>query len=165
MQTLEVISINLWQILISLANLILLFLILKKFLFAPVNKVLEQRNAAVDEQYAAAAAAQEEAENNRDTWEQKLKTADTQAEAILQKASEKAHNRGDRIIAEAQEKADSILRKAEVEAELERKKAESDIKQEIVDVSAALAEKMLDREINTDDHRAMIDSFIKGLGE
>ena len=43
MQTLDVISVNLWQILISLINLFLLFLILKKFLFKPVKKVLDQR--------------------------------------------------------------------------------------------------------------------------
>ena len=29
----------------------------------------------------------------------------------------------------------------------------------------ALAEKMIEREINTDDHRALIDSFIEGIGE
>ena len=42
-QTLDVISINLWQILISLANLLLIFLILKKLLWKPVQKVMEIR--------------------------------------------------------------------------------------------------------------------------
>ena len=43
MQNLEVISINFWQMLVSLANLLILFLILKKFLYAPVLKALDQR--------------------------------------------------------------------------------------------------------------------------
>ena len=42
MQSLEVISLNIWQVLISLCNLLLIFLILKKFLFKPVKKVLKQ---------------------------------------------------------------------------------------------------------------------------
>ena len=44
-------------------------------------------------------------------------------------------------------------------------KAEDGIKREIVYVSAALTEKMLDREINTQDHRALIDSFIDKIGD
>ena len=54
---------------------------------------------------------------------------------------------------------------AETEADLERKKAADGIKREIVEVSGALTEKMLEREINTDDHRALIDSFIEEIGE
>ena len=42
-QTLDVISVNLWSILISLANLLIIFLILKKLLWKPVKKVMEQR--------------------------------------------------------------------------------------------------------------------------
>ena len=40
MQSLDVISVNIWQIVISLANLALLFLLLKKFLYQPVKRML-----------------------------------------------------------------------------------------------------------------------------
>lgn len=43
MQSLEVFSLNLWQMLISLCNLIILFLILKKFLYKPVRRALEEQ--------------------------------------------------------------------------------------------------------------------------
>ena len=52
MQNLEVISVNIWHILISLCNLLILFLILKKFLYAPVKKVMAQRRASIDESYS-----------------------------------------------------------------------------------------------------------------
>ena len=48
MQTLEVISVNVWQIIISLCNLLILFLIIKKFLFQPVQKMLDKRKASLD---------------------------------------------------------------------------------------------------------------------
>ena len=48
-QSLDVISVNFWQILISLANLTILFLILKKFLYKPVTKVLTDRQNAVED--------------------------------------------------------------------------------------------------------------------
>ena len=70
-----------------------------------------------------------------------------------------------RLVAEAKEKADGIIRQAQNEAELELRRADESIKREIVDVSAVLTEKILGREINADDHRAMIDDFIGGMGE
>ena len=165
MQTLDIISVNLWQILISLINLFLLFLILKKFLFKPVQNVLNQRQKALDDQYAAAEAAEEKANASRKAWEDKLSEADAQADAILQSATENAKQRGDKMVAEAKERADGIIRAAQTEAELERKKAADGIKREIVEVSGALTEKMLEREINTEDHRELIDSFIEKIGE
>ena len=45
MPTLDVVSVNIWQILISLANLVIIFLIVKKFLFAPVQRMLAERQA------------------------------------------------------------------------------------------------------------------------
>ncbi len=165
MQTLDIISVNLWQILISLANLVLLFLILKKFLYKPVKTVLEQRQNELDAQYEAAANAEIQANENRKSWEEKLSQADAQANEILQNATDNAKFRGERLVAEAKEQADSIIRIAQNEAELERKKATEGIKREIVEVSGALTEKMLEREINTEDHRALIDSYIEKIGE
>ena len=165
MQTLDVISVNIWQILISLLNLVLLFFILKKFLFKPVKNILAKRQAEIDSQYDAADKAKNEAEQSRIEYEEKLSGAKAEADEILQTATDIAKQRGDKIVAEAQLKADGIVRRAETDAELERKKAIDGIKQEIVAVSGALAEKMIEREINTEDHRTLIDSFIEGIGE
>ena len=165
MQTLDVISVNLWQILISLINLVLLFLILKHFLYKPVKNVLAKRKMELNEQYAAAAAAQEKADENREAWENKLSAANEEANALLQDAADNAKARGEKLIAEAKERADGIIRAAETEAALEKRKASEEIKRKIVEISGALTEKMLEREINEEDHRALIDSFIEEIGD
>ena len=165
MQTLDVISVNVWNILISLANLAILFLLFKKFLFKPVLKMLAARQASVDEKYAEAQKAREDALADKSAWEEKIKNADTEADEIVKKAAENAKQRGDRIVSDAREKADGIIRVAEMEAALEKKKAESAIKHEIVVVSTALAEKMIAREIKPSDHRELVDSFIEKIGE
>lgn len=165
MQSLDVISVNFWQILVSLANLVILFLIIKKFLFKPVKKVLAQRQETLDNQYLEAQQAVSEAEENKKTWENKIQSAQSEADAIIKNASDDAKLRGERIVADARDKADGIVRQAQTEAELERRKAEEGIRREIVDVSAALTEKLLGREISVQDHRDMIDSFIEEIGE
>ena len=164
MQNLEVISVNIWHILISLCNLLILFLILKKFLYAPVKKVMAQRRTAIDESYSAAEEAREKAEADKSEWAKRLELSKTEADRIIKEDETNAANRENEIISEARERADGIIRAAEGEAELRRRKAEDEIKHEIVDVSALLTEKLLEREITEDDHRALIDSFIAGVG-
>ncbi len=165
MQSLDVISVNLWQILISLANLLILFFVLKKFLFKPVKRVMAEREGELAARYTAAEEAEAQAEQARRSWDAKMQSADEEADAILKRATENAEARGEAIISEAKRRASGIVAEAENEALLTRRAALDGIKREIVEVSGALTEKMLDREINTEDHRALIDSFIEGIGD
>lgn len=165
MQTLDVISVNLWQIFVSLANLSLLFIIVKVFLYKPVKKMLETRQSAIDGEYEAAKQANEQAVANKNAYEEKLSSAKAEAENVIKSAVDVASAREKEIIADAKVKADGIVRQAESEALLERKKAEDSIKKEIVEVSSMLAEKMLEREVSVEDHKRFIDSFIEGIGD
>ena len=165
MQTLDIISVNLWHILISLANLALIFWFVKKFLFGPIRVVFQKREDEIAHRYAAADDAQRRADEDRATWESKLQGADAEATRIITEATDTAKYRSEQILTEATTRAQGIVERAETEAKLERKKATEGIKREIVDVSSAIAEKMLEREVNENDHRALIDSFIEKIGD
>ncbi len=165
MQSLEVISVNIWQILISLLNLFILFLILKKFLFKPVKRVEEERSAELEKQYKDAENAEAAADALKSRWDEKIKTAETEAGEIKRQAKEKAENSADRIVAEAHKKAEEITESAREQARLERKKDEANLRREIADTSVALASKLIGREINADDHKVLIDEAIDGIGE
>ena len=149
-QSLDVISVNLWQTLISLANLTVIYIIIKKIFY---NDYMEAKNS------------KEEAYASKLKYENSLKSAKDEAEEILKDARETAKTRGEKIVEEARAEAGEIVRRAESEAELTIKKAADGIKREIVDVSGVLAEKIIGREINTDDHRELIDSFIREMGD
>ncbi len=165
MQSSDIVSVNLWQIIISLLNLLILFMILKKFLYKPVKKVLAERQAIVDNSLKNAKKAEKDAKKAKKTYEEKLAAAQTEANEILKEANKKAEKRSDKIVANAKKKADDIVRQAQNDAKLEKQKAQSEIRHEITEVSALLTEKLLEREINTDDHRGYINSFIEKIGE
>ena len=112
MQSLEVISVNIWQIIISLCNLVILFLLLKKFLYKPVREML----------------AKSEALESKAEYEKRLAGAHAEAENIRQNAVLEANRRGDKLLAEAKDKADGIVSKAEAEAELEKRQAREGIR-------------------------------------
>ena len=164
MQTLEVISVNLWQILISLLNLLILFLLFKKFLFKPVNNMLAKRQNEIDARYEEADEAKRMAEEDKSLWNEKIGTVKAETDEMIKKAQESAKRQGEAIVTKAKEQADGIIRQAEIQAQLEIQKAEEGIKMEIVEVSTALANKLLEREINAEDHRDLIDSFIEKIG-
>ena len=165
MQTLEVISVNFWSIIISLSNLVILFLLMKHFLYKPVKRTIAKRQAEIDAQYEAADEAEKSAMASRDQYAAKLAGAQAEADNLIQNATVSANRRSDRIVSDANDKAASIIRQAQNEAELEKKKAQASIRHEIADVSTALTEKLLGREMSEGDHRNMIDSFLNEIGE
>lgn len=160
MQSLEVFSLNLWQMLISLCNLIILFLILKKFLYKPVRRALEERKQAVEGVYADAQKALDTANASKAEYEHELAGIRERADSMLASATADANKRSEAILSDARERADGMMRQAKNDISLERRKAESGIRSEIADVSTALTEKLLAREINSDDHRKLIDDFL-----
>ena len=65
MQPSEIISVNIWQIVVSLLNLVILFLIVKRFLYKPVTKMLKDRQELIDEQKREAAENLSQAEKTK----------------------------------------------------------------------------------------------------
>ena len=165
MQPSEIISVNIWQIVVSLLNLVILFLIVKRFLYKPVTKMLKDRQELIDEQKREAAENLSQAEKTKAVLEERLNNAEIQAEEILSSATADAEKRREKISLEAQEQAQAIVRQAKVEAELERKRVEGEVRTQIIDVSFALGEKLIEREIKEEDHHALIDSFISQIGD
>lgn len=165
MQNLDIISINIWQVVISLANLVILFLILKKFLFEPVRKIKAQRENEIESQYRKAEKTRQEADELKAGWEEKITTADQKADEIINEAVERANERNEIMLYESREKADQIIRKAKADIERDRREARETIKKEIVDVSQVISEQIIGREINMDDHRDLIDNAIDRMGE
>ena len=163
MNNLDVISLNIWHILISLANLAILYFIFKKFLFKPVKAIIAKREAEVMAEYDKAQQATDDANELKASWEEKMKTADDKADEIIKDAVEKADRRNEVMLYESREKAEAIIRKAKADAERDRLEAQETLKQEIVGVSAAISEQIIGREINMDDHKDLIDSFIDNM--
>ena len=164
-ESLNIISVNFFAILFSLLNLVIIFLIAKFLLYKPVKKMLNDRQKTIDDAYQRASQAENEANEHKESYENKLKDAKDEANNIINSAVSTAKAREKEIVASAKDEGERIVMQARQSAELEIKKAEETIKDEIVDVSFELTEKLLAREINEKDHESLIDSFINEIGE
>ena len=165
MQSLDIISINLWQILISLANLLIIFLIFKKFLFQPVQNVFAKRQAEVDKLYGEAEDDRNAAMGMKQEYESRLATAREEADGIVKNAVQTAQRKGDAILSEASTQASRMKQKAEEEITMERKQMLMDVRSEISDIAVSIASKVVEREVQKQDHENFVDEFIRNVGE
>jgi len=165
LQTLDIISVNIWQILISLANLLIMYLILKKFLFGPVQKVLATRQKQVDDIYGEANKSRESAESMRQEYEEKLATARDEADGIVRSAVQTAQRRSDTMVSEAAEQVSHMKQKAASEIAQEKKQMLEGVRSEISDIAVEIASRIVCREVRKEDHESFVDDFIRNVGE
>ncbi|MEG2053724.1 MAG: F0F1 ATP synthase subunit B [Oscillospiraceae bacterium] len=165
MPTLEFISIDVWRMVTQTANLVILFLLLKKFLFKPVQNILAKRQAEVDTLYNSAETAQDEAEKLRDDYTARLANAKAEANDIVKTATVTAENKSENILRETNAEVIALKAKAEADIAREKKKAVNEIKNEISGMAVDIAAKIVEREVDEKDHKVMIDEFINNVGD
>ena len=165
MQSLEIISVNIWSILVSLANLLIMFLILKRFLFKPVQKMMAARKQQVDQIYQDAKENRDSAINMKQEYEARLAAAREEADGLVRNAVQTAQRKGDAIVAEANSQASHLKQKAEQEIAQEKKQMLQDMRGEISDIAVSIASKVVEREVKKQDYDGFVDEFIKNVGE
>ncbi len=160
----QFVSIGGWNILVTICNTIITFLIVKKFLFKPVRKMLAARAEEVQAMYDQAEADRAEAAAMKKDYTESIANAKAEAAQITQSATRRATVRSEEILAEASRQATDLKKKAEQSIEMERKKAMNEIKDEIADLSIMIASKVVEKDINEADHKRMIEDFIDKVG-
>ena len=161
----ELLGVNPWTALFTLANTVALFLVLKKFLFKPVLKIIEERQQEIDGMYKDAGEAKEQAQAMQAEYQEKLSAAQETSERLVKEAVARGQHREEEIIRQANQEASAILDKASADIALEKKKAINDAKDEISDIALAIAGKVVGRELNGADQSELIDHFINELGD
>lgn len=161
----EFISITPWTIVFQICNLLILCALIKKFLWKRVMAVLDKRQQEIDGIYDAAGKDREDAKQLKEEYTARMSSARDEADRLVKNAVDTAQRRGDAIVAEAKNEATHMKQKAENEIEQEKRKAYSELMGEISGMAADIAGRMVEREINADDHRELVEEFIKSAGE
>ena len=157
-------GVNPWTALLTLANTIALFLVLKKFLFKPVMKMIQDRQHEIDTMYDEADQAKQNALSIQAEYEQKLSVATETSEKMVKEAVARGKNREEEIIRQARADAAAIMDKASADIAQEKKKALNDAKDEISGIAMSIAEKVVGRQLNDADQSKLVDQFINELG-
>lgn len=163
--TLDFLSINVWHIIMAMGNLLILVLILKKFLFKPVQNIIKQREEEVEKVYSDADKALSEANAEKELYQKKLDDAKSEADSLIKTANARAKAESDEIISDAKAEAERRRKNADEDIELAKKKAADEMRDSISEMVISLAEKVVEKEIDPSVHASLIDEAIDGLGE
>lgn len=152
-------SIDFWNILFTVINLLIFFLIIKFFLLKPIKNIMDKREKMIQDDLDNAAETKKQAEKLKAEYESDLKTAKDKATEITEEAKKTAKAQKERIIESANSQASEIVDKAQKSAELEYEKTMSRLESEIADLALVAATKVV-KDGASDEDTSAFDKFL-----
>lgn len=147
-------------IVVEMVGFVLLLLLLKRFLWAPVTEYLEQRKQEIAQTYEKVEQTRQEMERLRAEYEQRLANIEAEARAQIQQAVKEAQEVREHILAEARQQAEKMVRDAEETIRYERQKALAEMRAQVVELTLLAAGRILQESIDDARHRKMAEDFI-----
>ena len=144
----------------TIINLVVLYLLLRHFLFKPVMGIMEKRRQIIEDGLKNAQDAQNDAMKMKQEYEDALKGAKQESAQIIEQARSAAKNEYDRIVGEAGDKAGSIIENAKETVRVEREQTMKELQGEIAGLAVASAAKSVGRTADED----LYDQFLKEVG-
>lgn len=154
------VTIDMWTMIFTLINFAILFLLLKRFLFKPVNKLLSERAEEIALSYQKAENAENKALEIKKEYEAKLGSARSEADEIIRSAIETAFVHSDGIIKDANAQAQIIIEKTHRQVEHEKTAAMNEAKKNIASMAVSATEKLIKKSLGTETDERLIADVI-----
>lgn len=149
------------QIIWVFVDLLILFVLMKKFLFGPITKMLDDRAQQVSDTLDQADKRLAEAEQQQTAHAAQLASAKQEAAQIIEEARARGQQEYDRLVAEAQTAVQRLDEQAARRRESERTQMLREAKKEIAALVLLTTAKVSRQKLNSDTDRAMIDDFLR----
>lgn len=150
----------LWTVL----NVLILFLLLRKFLYKPVMDIIAQRQKQVDDAMAAAETSKNEAKTALSAAQDKLRNVDTEAAQRREAYEKQAEKEKEQLLADAQRQADAIVAEGKAAAEAERQHKLREADAQTTALARAMCEKLLARNLTQQDDARLLDDLLQKAG-
>jgi F-type H+-transporting ATPase subunit b len=153
-------DIDIWNFIWAAVNLVLLFILMKIFLFKPVRKMMDERTKSIQDDIDSAKQSREEAEALKQQYADDITEAKAEAQKILMKAREDAEAEKAAMLLRSQEEADQIVADANKAIETERRRVMTQAQTEIADLAIEAASKIIGENLDDEKNRRLVDRFL-----
>jgi F-type H+-transporting ATPase subunit b len=155
-----------WKLLLAqIVNFVILFLVLKKFLYRPLINLMNRRREKIIDGLEKARRGEEEFAKIAELKERELAKIQKEAEGLIQKAKEIGDKKQQEILKEAEEKTKKIVEEARGRIEIEKEKMLTEVRQDIVGLVINATEKILKEKIDAEKEKKLINEAIGKLNE
>ena len=149
----------------TILTFLVLLGVLAKFAWNPLLKMLQDREELIRSSLEDAEKAKMELERLNTEGQDIINKARSEAQTILSEGKAASSKMKEETLSSAKEQAKSILSDAENQIRIEKDKAISEIKNEVVDISLSIAEKLMSKNITKEDNQAIIDESLKSVNK
>lgn len=149
----------------TIINLLVLYLLMKKFLFGPIIKVMDVRKAMIDQQFAGAKEQEDQAKALKEQYEGALKSAREESFQIMEQAKKEAKAQADKTVEDTQAKVSAMLVKAQEDINTERENAMRQMKDDVASLAMEAAGKIIGKNSGADQDLSLYDQFIEKAGD
>ena len=148
----------------TVVNVLVLFLLLRKFLYRPVMNIIAERQKQVDDALAAAETSKQEAATALTSAQDKLRNVDNEAAARREAYEQQAEKEKQQLLADAQKQADAIVAEGKAAAEAERQHKLREADAQTTALARAMCEKLLERNLTAQDDARLLDDLLEKAG-
>jgi F-type H+-transporting ATPase subunit b len=157
----EALGINVAGLLTQLVSFSLLVALLWVLLYKPVTRALDERSRRIKESLETADRVRQEAAESQAAMEQQNAEAREEGQRLIAQAREVADRFREEEIAKARQDIEAERVRAEANIQRERDAAIEDLRREFAGLAIAAAERVIERSLNEDDHKALINSVLE----
>lgn len=151
--------------LIQLLAFIILLALLKKYAWAPLVKLMKDREEHVASEIESAEKARKEANELLQEYKELMKNARVEAQQFIEIAKKQGESQYKEIIEQAREEAERIKESARLEIQSEKEKAVHELREQVASLSVMIASKVIEKELSEEDQEALIQEYIEKAGK
>ena len=145
----------------TILTFLVLVALLGRFAWRPLLLALEGRQAAIAKSIEDAERAKRELERLQRESSQMMQQARVEADTIVSRSRSDAEALREELKQKSRAEAAAIVKNAERQIQLETARAVQQIRGEAIDLSVAMASKILRREVSKEDHEGLIEETLK----
>ena len=153
-----------WNIVWTIVNILVLFLLLKHFLFKPITEMMESRTAEIENNLKDAEDQKQKASELTAQYEEKLRGAHAEAAQIVSEARQRGQREYDAILKTAGQDAQKEQERARADMEREREEMLRGVQENVTELVLLTASELSQKELDEESDRKLVDSFLSEAG-
>ena len=144
----------------QIVSFLILFFILRRFLYPPLMRILDERSERINTSLRQAEEIQQQLARTQAEYQEKMDEARRASQAIIQQATQIGEKLKNDIVADARREAESLLGRARAEIANERERAIADLRGQVADLALLAATQVIKRSVDDSTNRRLVQEFI-----
>ena len=151
-------------IVVQICGFVILFFLLRKFLFGPLQGAMAARRTEIQGTYNRLEEQQNALSRRQTELEQHLAEIEAERRNRIQEAANEGQALREQILAEAHRQSETIMEQGRRRLQIEQEQAMATLRTEMADVAVRAAGQLIGENMNDDRHRRLVSEFITKVG-